>query len=277
MSPAGRYGRTVPFADLPDVRLFYTDDRCGDEAGSPLLLVHGWGADSNGWCFHLPELTRARRVIAVDLRGHGRSSTPADGYRPRDLATDLAALLDHLDVGPVVAIGHSMGGQVVTALAVEHAAHVRAVVVIDPAYGATGDEVAGMAQRLAELKAGGAAAAVRQMAGAFRPTTPPWLKTWVVRQMLGTAPHVLAQAYAGMYLEPDAFGVRAASEAYLARRRCPTLAVASVPEAAAWEARQHHHPLSTVVVWRDVGHYLHQERPDEFVAVVRRWLGEIDG
>ncbi|GFJ95035.1 hypothetical protein Prum_086770 [Phytohabitans rumicis] len=146
------------------------------------------------------------------------------------------------------------------------------MVVIDPAYGATGSEADRFAERLGELNAGGAEAAVHGMAGAFRPSTPAWLRTWLVRQMLGTPGHVLAQAYAGMYLAPDAFGERSAAEAYLARRTCPALCVASLPEPAAWEARQLRHPLSTTVVWEGTGHYLHMERPAEFVAVLRRWL-----
>jgi pimeloyl-ACP methyl ester carboxylesterase len=193
------------------------------------------------------------------------------------MAADLVGLLGQRGVGPVVAIGHSMGGQVVTALAAEYPARVHAVIVVDPAYGAAGDEVDRIPQRLADLRAAGADAAVRQMAGAFTSETPAWLKTWRVRQMLGAPQHVLAEAYAGMYLDPGAFGVRPASEAYLARVGCPTLALFSTPEPAAWMAAHLHHPLSTVRVWPGAGHYLHEERPDQFVALVDEWLEVIDG
>src|SRR5213596_3588112 len=76
-------------------------------SGEPLLLVHGWGGDGRAWSgLHF---TR-HRVVAVDLRGHGRSPVLRSGYRPSDYARDLAALVDRLELGPVVAVGHSMGG-----------------------------------------------------------------------------------------------------------------------------------------------------------------------
>ena len=59
--------------------------------GEPLLLVHGWGGDHRTWrALDFGE----RRVIAPDLRGHGRSPAPDGGYRPVDLARDLVPLLD---------------------------------------------------------------------------------------------------------------------------------------------------------------------------------------
>ncbi|MEV0235652.1 alpha/beta hydrolase [Nonomuraea sp. NPDC050786] len=220
--------------------------------GPPLLLVHGWGGDHRAW--HALDFG-ARRVIAPDLRGHGRSPAPAAGYRPADLARDLLPLLDE----PVVAIGHSMGAQVVTALAVEHPELVSALVVIAPAYGADEAEERLIPGRLAALRADGAAAALRQLG----PLPGP-----VEAQLLATPGHVLAECYAGMYTVPGAFGVRRASERYLAGRTCPVLAVHNVPEAAKWEAGLPGHPRSTTVVWPEAGHFLHLEHPGKFVELV---------
>jgi pimeloyl-ACP methyl ester carboxylesterase len=257
----------MPFADLGGVRLFYTDDG----RGRPLLLVHGWGGDSHTWSFHLVPLAARYRVIAVDLRGHGRSSVPETGYGPRDMAGDLAELLRLLAAGPVVAIGHSMGVQVVTVLAVEHPDLVDSVVAVDPAYGADDAEAAAAPARLAALWRDGAAEAARSIGGAFTEGSPGWLRTWHTRQLLGMAGHVLAAAYAGMYLDVDAFGFRAAAEAYLARRKCPALSLWSYPDLAAWE-RGLGLPGADVVRWTGVGHYLHEERPAEFVALLEQWL-----
>ena len=121
----------MPFAELGEVSLFYTDAGAGDP---PILFVHGYSCDSHDWSWQLPHFASTHRVIAVDLRGHGRSSVPEDGYDPSQYAADLAALLERQSVAPVVAIGHSLGGAIVSALAVEHAEMVRAVVVVDPAY-----------------------------------------------------------------------------------------------------------------------------------------------
>ncbi|MET7328231.1 alpha/beta hydrolase [Nonomuraea sp. NPDC005650] len=220
--------------------------------GPPLLLVHGWGGDHRPW--------RAldfggRRVIAPDLRGHGRSPVPATGYRPVDLARDLVPLLDE----PVLAIGHSMGAQVVTALAVEHPELVGGLVVVAPAYGADEEEERLIPGRLAALRADGVAAALRQLGPLPAPITG---------QLLATPGHVLAECYAGMYTVPGAFGVRRESERYLSRRSCPVLAVHNVPEAARWEASLPGHPGSATVVWPEAGHFLHVEHPAKFVDLV---------
>lgn len=214
------------------------------------LLVHGWGGDRRVWdALDFGD----HRVIAPDLRGHGAAPAPATGYGPVDLARDLVPLLDE----PVVAIGHSMGAQVVTALAVEHPELVRALVVIAPAYGADEEEERLIPGRLAALRAEGSQAALRQLG----PLPPE-----VERQLLATPGHVLAECYAGMYTAPGAFGVRRETARYLARRRCPVLAVHNVQEAARWEAGLPERPQT--VVWPEAGHFLHLEQPERFVELI---------
>jgi pimeloyl-ACP methyl ester carboxylesterase len=254
----------MPFAELDGVRLHYSVQGRGEPV---LLLVHGWGGDLRAWDPVRPGLAERRRVVAVDLRGHGRSSVPAAGYGPARLAADLAGLLAQLDLPPVVAVGHSMGAQVVTALEVEHPGLVSALIAVDPAYGATEQEATRFLPRLAALREDGAAAAVRQLAGS--------LDDAARAQMLATPGHVLADSYAGMYLDPGAFGARAASRAYLGRRRVPALCLRSRSEPAAWEGAVPGDPRSATVLWEGCGHWPHRERPDEFVGLVGRWLDKI--
>ena len=121
----------MAFADLGEVQMFFTDEGTGDP---PLVFVHGYTCDSHDWSWQLPHFTQEHRVLAVDLRGHGRSSAPPDGYSPEELASDVAALLESLHVARVVAVGHSLGGAVVSALAVEYPDLVAALVCVDPAY-----------------------------------------------------------------------------------------------------------------------------------------------
>ena len=66
----------MAFAELGDVRLFFTDD---GEGGPPMLFVHGYTCDSHDWSWQLAHFGATHRVIAVDLRGHGRSSVPDGG------------------------------------------------------------------------------------------------------------------------------------------------------------------------------------------------------
>ena len=229
-------------------------------AGHPMLLVHGWGADGRSWN---PVRFAGRRVITVDLRGHGLSPVPPDGYRPCDYAADLAVLLQALDVDSVVAVGHSMGGQIVTQLAIEHPDLVRALVMIDPAYGADEAEAATFQQRLADLRRDGAAAAVRQLEN---------LTDQVRDQLLRTPGHVLAASYAGMYTDPAAFGARRAAAQALAQLTQPLLCIRPTPSMAAWDVSCALPPGSRIVLWQGAGHFLHHERPAAFVRLVDSWL-----
>lgn len=262
----------MPFADLGGVRLFYTDD--GASRTTPLLLVHGFAADSHDWMWHLPELSREHRVIAPDLRGHGYSEAPETGYRPHDFAADLTALLDHLGIDRVIAIGHSLGTIVATVLAVEHPERVTALVCVDPAYGQPPEAAAAFPAMIAALAKEPYGTALANDAWCYTPASPEYLRNWHARKILGTPEHVLAQAFAALYSGDGQIGLRAESEAYLARRTCPVLSCWSAlqAESAAWEAGLFEHPASVAVSWPGSGHRLHEERPAEFLYVVDKWL-----
>lgn len=251
------------------VSLFHTD--LGPPSAPTLLLVHGWGGDGREWSPHAEELAGRFRIVVPDLRGHGRSPVPGEGNTPVEMADDLAALLTFSTTGPVVAVGHSMGGQVVNLLAVRHPTLVRSVVALDPAHGAHGAEVDGIPARLAAYRERGAREAAEFVAGAFAPNAPPGLRTAHVRTMLGTPDHVIAQAYAGMYTDPGAVGIRPHSQEYLRRRTRPALTVWTSQEAATWERDTLHVPGSRVEYWPDSGHYLHEEHVDRAIRLVTEW------
>ena len=90
--------------------------------GPPVLLLHGWmfSADLNWWPVYRPLAEHGYRVIALDHRGHGRGLRSPQAFRLEDCAADAAALVRHLGVGPVVAVGYSMGGPVSQLLARNH-------------------------------------------------------------------------------------------------------------------------------------------------------------
>jgi pimeloyl-ACP methyl ester carboxylesterase len=95
--------------------------------GNPVVLLHSGFLDHRLFEDRIPVLAGAGyRVIAPDVRGHGSS---ANGTRPFRWADDLAGLLRHLDAGPAVLVGVSMGGAIATDTVLEHPELVRAVVV----------------------------------------------------------------------------------------------------------------------------------------------------
>ncbi len=257
----------MAFADLGPTQLFYTDEGPGEPAA---IFVHGFACDSNDWIWQLAHFSQGRRSIAVDLRGHGHSSAPDTGYGAVDLAGDLADLLRRLSTGPVVAVGHSLGASVVSALAVEHPDLVSALVCVDPAY-LIPDEIAVHTSQLLEaVRSTDPLPVVQQIFQAFEsPALPAALYTWHLRRALSTPAHVLRQA-----LESQLGNMTLYSHSveYLSRRRCPVLVFYADPGRAPLEQPLLHDERSRVVAWEGAGHWLHQERPVEFNALVDSWL-----
>jgi pimeloyl-ACP methyl ester carboxylesterase len=100
--------------------------------GPDLVLVHGLFSNLAFWWLHIaPRLAETHRVTALDLRGHGFSALPPEGYRAVDLAEDVVALMDHLGIGEAHLLGHSFGGAVILALAARHPGRVRRVTLAD--------------------------------------------------------------------------------------------------------------------------------------------------
>ncbi len=88
---------------------------CG--SGPPLVLIGGMGMPLQGWGMQVGALSKSYTVIRFDNRGCGRSSTPQTPYTVTDMATDVLALMDHLDVASAHILGASMGGFIALALA----------------------------------------------------------------------------------------------------------------------------------------------------------------
>ncbi|WP_068144228.1 alpha/beta fold hydrolase [Rhodococcoides corynebacterioides] len=81
--------------------------------GRPLILLHGWGFSGEYFSGVVPGLAEHARVIAVDLRAHGRSEDPGHGYRVSRLAADLRDLIVALDLHEVTVLGWSLGCPVI--------------------------------------------------------------------------------------------------------------------------------------------------------------------
>jgi pimeloyl-ACP methyl ester carboxylesterase len=109
----------MPQLDVAGAALTYDDEGPRDAPGAPLVFVHGWTADRHRWGHQIAHFSATRRVIRLDLRGHGES-TGAGVRTIAELAHDVLALLDHLQVERFVLVGHSMGGMVAQTIALAH-------------------------------------------------------------------------------------------------------------------------------------------------------------
>jgi pimeloyl-ACP methyl ester carboxylesterase len=98
--------------------------------GPAVLLVHGLASGWVAWFCNIPELAANYRVIAVDLPGFGRSESLAGPVDIRHYVEAIVQLLDHLDVGEVRIVGHSMGGLVAHEFAAANPERTAALVVV---------------------------------------------------------------------------------------------------------------------------------------------------
>jgi 3-oxoadipate enol-lactonase len=127
----------MPTTTVNDVTLHY--DVEGN--GPPLLLIAGLGSSSLAWAAAVPRLREGFTVVTFDNRGTGRSDVPPGPYAIDDLADDAAALVDHLGVGPVAAVGWSLGGSVLQSMLIRHARVLSKAVLLNafPSYTAIQD------------------------------------------------------------------------------------------------------------------------------------------
>ncbi len=102
-------------------------------SGTPaIVLVHGWTCDSSSWDRQVPELSKAHRVITIDLPGHGKSAPPQGGaFSMGQFARAVEAVRRAAGVDKAVLVGHSMGATVITRYAQEYPTRVVALVLVD--------------------------------------------------------------------------------------------------------------------------------------------------
>jgi 3-oxoadipate enol-lactonase len=87
--------------------------------GPPIVLVHGLGGSQSVWHGVAETLALQHHVVALDLRGHGRSGAGSGGYSIQQWAQDVAALIAALELPPVALVGHSLGSLVAQQVALD--------------------------------------------------------------------------------------------------------------------------------------------------------------
>ena len=97
-----------------------------------LVLFHGFGESLFGWRAVFDNLATRYRVAAIDLPGFGGSGKPDGDYSLPAMTTRLAAFLDRWTTGPVIVVGHSMGGELAASVALARPGRVVAAVLIAP-------------------------------------------------------------------------------------------------------------------------------------------------
>src|ERR1044071_4513330 len=121
----------MPHAAVNGLQMYY--EMRGD--GDPVVLLHGsFMTITNSWTTMIPQLATSRRVIAVEMQGHGRTADIDRDFSYEQLADDVAALLDVLRIPQADLLGYSLGGGVAMLAAIRHPKRVRKVVSISATF-----------------------------------------------------------------------------------------------------------------------------------------------
>jgi len=269
----------MAIAVLPNARIHY--DLTGE--GDPTVLIHGSLVDRTSWAMVRPGLAQSLEVLTYDRRGHGESSGSPRMHPVRDDATDLAELLEEINLYPVHVIAHSYGGAIALRLANDRPEMVRSLLLHEPPFvglleddPATSPEAERLWSRTREIRAmvgaGPPEAAARAIVDAFSvdegawDRLPPDVRQVLVRNL---------DRWSEELADPDATRPERSLLAELVIPVLLTTGERSPPFAQriakALEAQLRNSSLRTLP---GVGHVPHWSDPDQFIALVHGFLVE---
>jgi 3-oxoadipate enol-lactonase len=261
----------VPEAVSPPIALFVREEGSGD----PVLLLHGLGGDHTIWDYQIPTLAKSYRILAPDLRGHGRSAQPEGArYTFEEFEGDVRKLLDDRKTGPVHLVGLSGGGLLALRLLVDDPGRIRSLAVFG-AMGHMDNHTRAVGQNWAEtLREEGPAAYSRRLAMDL--FAPDWLeahmdlaeriaKSQEERNLKGVVQWALAMTNYDL-------------RSRLGRVRTPTLILHglddSVVDPSHARLLRQAIPGSEVRLFPNTGHLIPIERPEETTQILVDWFAK---
>lgn len=257
----------MPYADANGLSQHYIDVGSG---GPPIVLLHELGGSSESFAAMAAMLLSHRRVIAVDLRGAGRSEKPPGPFETADQADDVAALLRVLGIASADVIGSALGSLVGALLAIRHPTRVRRLMMAAVAPDMAGATANYLAARAARVRVEG----MRAVADASLANSFP-------------SPHeAVRAAYRPIYLgnDPAAYAEMSLALARLTMRqedwaaiRCPVL-VASGETDFLWppavgQLVADAIPDARFTVLQGAGHFPHLQTPGLFARMALAFFG----
>jgi len=167
----------VPYAELPDVRLWF-EDSGGD--GTPVVFFHAASGTSGSWGLQTPAfLAVGYRCIAYDRRGWGRTETRPGGAELSYFADDLDGLLDSLRVDRAHLVGVAAGGGPVLDYALLRPERVRSVVVADAQCGVQDPEFRAFSERVRPPQIAALPVELRELSASYRGSNPEGVRRWL--------------------------------------------------------------------------------------------------
>jgi pimeloyl-ACP methyl ester carboxylesterase len=258
----------MPFFQTPDgAQLHYQWlGRLLDQRRPPLVFAHGWCSNLEHWARQVAGFSETHRILLIDRRGHGRSSRPDGECSPERHAHDMAAIMGSLETRGAVVVGHAGGGPPVLELAGRYPELVRAAVFIDAGlYRGVSAEQAALSPAVTRLEGPDYQPVfIKQYETYFHPVTPLELKQRIAAEAAQTSQAVIVDELRWI--------LRSNTIELASKVKQPVLwTVASESKATAAYVREHL-PQARFAQVVGAGHYLHVEVPDQWNAMLRRFI-----
>ncbi len=251
-----------------NIELAYTDEG----QGFPLAFIHGFPLSRGAWSKQIEAFKASYRVLAPDLRGLGESEPSAGPVPMSCYASDVHALLQHLGTGPVVLVGHSMGGYVALEFARAFPDLLRGLVLVGTKPGADSPEAAASRRTIAEaVRQNGPSVVVDAMAAKMlSPSNVDEAMAASVRGLMASSrSEGIIAALLGMAGRSDA------SE-WIGKIHVPTLVIAgcddTVIPSSESESLARSIPGASLKLIPGAGHLVAFEKPDAFNEALSCWL-----
>ena len=240
--------------------------------GPPLLLIHGFPLNRESWSKQVEGLSASHRVIVPDLSGFGASEAGPGLTTMKRFAEDLFTLCLQLQTGPVVVVGHSMGGYIALAFEKAYPMFLSGLVLVSTKAGADSPEAAQARRETAKkVQAEGIGSVVEAMAPKMlaATNTDPHMAQAVLDIMWSASPKGVENALLGMAARPD-------ERECIQDIRVPTLVVTGAddiiipPQESV--AMADAIPDAHLVVIPHAGHLVAFEQSIAFNAALTHWL-----
>lgn len=256
--------------------------------GLPILFIHGYGALIEHWRPVMRAVARQHSFYALDLYGFGYSARPAGPVTKQRWADQVATFVNEVVGGPVVVVGHSMGGAVTTEVARRHGHLARAIVLVNSSGMQLHErQISATDQLMLDLI--GAPLIGETMAGFFG-------SEWGVRQGLLASYHrkervtpELVQAFlgpikrygAGSYLAVTRSSANLVVELQPGEYQGPALVIwgaedRSIPPSDAEKLKRLALPQAEITLLPDSGHCCFDETPEAFLDTLLPWLDRLE-
>ena len=261
----GAAGSAAPMSGLvtlaTGVTLHYAVQ--GDPGGKPIVLLHGVGDSWRSWELVMAHLPARYRVYALSMRGHGLSDAPDTGYSQKEMAADVTAFLEALNLRGVTLVGHSLGSFIAQAAAVADRGRLEGLVLVGSGPGGVQDPaVSGDVRGVFEgLAADPRAARDFQASTIRRPVPAPFFEL-MVETLAGVRPHVWRQVIGAVYSADTAEALRTlAVPTLLVRGEHDEMLTAADQDALLARIRR-----ARLIEYPGTGHAPQWEWPDRFAS-----------